>query len=1002
MMQRRMNPYGFILLLYAGRICRKKLLAPLIVYFFKIVGTFRMMFFRKLILLICFCVLISLSNAQQVNFIKYTVHDGLVANPVRCIYQDSKGFIWIGTFEGLSRYDGYKFTNYSTLNGLSHNLINSVFEVDNKLLIAENNGRVDVIQDNNVRRGFTLASAANYILPYKNRFLISTDASGFYEYKNDTVIKSPQQITRTPLGDFTEYNDSLMICDGVDNLFAFTKDLKLYASIRDLSLFFFSVFRDSKKRGWVCTSNGLKLLHIPVQKGQPLSFDPLPSPFNFSPLNNSQVTSMIETNDGSFWIGTSKGLVHLYANGDYQVYEEKDGLPSAYIQTIHVDREDNLWIGTTLGLAKWVSKNNVAFYNSDHKNFKADVISLYVLPNKKVILHTVHGLQQFYFETKDFKDVRTGTDYSYLPIAGTYPLLVHSAKKIGVLNEITNSVRNISTLDSDIFESFRAYRHPSGTIMVGSQKGLYAFRNSAVKKLLPDRITSIMIDHAGYIWAGSWTAGLYRIKENSAVVNGSYEIEDLTSVVKHKEIRSLYEDSENNIWVGTRYGGAFRLIPKDSGRYETQNFNRQSGLMSDWVKSLAETENGDIWVGTYLGLDRLVKEAKSYRVFNFSKATNFFAQVEKIASLGNNNWICAANTGLAYFKDEEIHKTLPLQSSILSVSLGVLENKLTITSPYKKVFLNPNQNSARFEFSALGFINERQIMYSYRLKGSGDTTWSKPENIHEASYASLSPGEYTFEVKTIGWNGQDGMPAAFSFFIATPFWRQGWFIGLLVLVIASFFYALYRYRIRQLLRLQNVRNSIATDLHDDIGSSLTNISILSELSSKNLSQPEKAQPFLQRISEEVQASSQAMDDIIWSVNSRNDSLQETMARMRRYAAELFDNSNIKCHLHLDENTGNKKLSMEQRRDVYLIYKEALNNIHKHAHAKNVWIDVTQNQNYLLMQLKDDGRGFSTDLITHRNGLNNLRSRVEKWRGKIKILSAENKGTAIEIKIPLKE
>ena len=98
----------------------------------------------------------------------------------------------------------------------------------------------------------------------------------------------------------------------------------------------------------------------------------------------------------------------------------------------------------------------------------------------------------------------------------------------------------------------------------------------------------------------------------------------------------------------------------------------------------------------------------------------------------------------------------------------------------------------------------------------------------------------------------------------------------------------------QLVRLQNVRNNIATDLHDDIGSSLTNISILSELSTKNLSEPEKAQPFLQRISEEVQTSSQAMDDIIWSVNSRNDSLQETMARMRRYAAELFDNSEMNC------------------------------------------------------------------------------------------------------------
>ncbi|HET9432767.1 MAG TPA: ATP-binding protein, partial [Chitinophagaceae bacterium] len=470
--------------------------------------------------------------------------------------------------------------------------------------------------------------------------------------------------------------------------------------------------------------------------------------------------------------------------------------------------------------------------------------------------------------------------------------------------------------------------------------------------------------------------------------------------IRQRQIRSLFTDSKTKIWIGTRYAGAFCLTEKASGVFDIQHFNRESGLMSDWVTSFAETATGDIWIGSFLGLDKLVKEPSGYRAFNFSKVVNFFAEIKSIRSIGDDNWICLANSGIATFKDENLHQDVPLPATILSTSLGVLENKLTILLPTEKISLRPTQNAARFEFGALGFMNEREILYRYRLKGSNDTTWSKPENIHEASYASLSPGQYTFEVKTIGWNGEEGIPAAFSFHISTPFWKQGWFIALSIFLILSFFYSLYRYRITQLVRLQNVRNNIATDLHDDIGSSLTNISILSELSTKHLSQPEKAQPFLQRISEEVQASSQAMDDIIWSVNSRNDSLQETMARMRRHAAELFDNSDTNCYLQLDENTGNKKLSMEQRRDVYLIYKEALNNIHKHADAGNIWIDVRQNQNHLFMQIKDDGKGFNTNLITHRNGLKNLRSRVEKWNGKIQIHSEENKGTTIDIKIPI--
>ena len=129
-------------------------------------------------------------QAQQVNFIKYTVYDGLVANPVRCIYQDSKGFIWIGTYEGLSRYDGYKFTNYTTINGLSHNVINSIIESDGKLLIAENNGVVDVIQNNSLQEGRKAASAVNSMARIKDRLFLTTDANGFYEYKKDSLSAS--------------------------------------------------------------------------------------------------------------------------------------------------------------------------------------------------------------------------------------------------------------------------------------------------------------------------------------------------------------------------------------------------------------------------------------------------------------------------------------------------------------------------------------------------------------------------------------------------------------------------------------------------------------------------------------------------------------------------------------------------------------------------------------------------------------------------------------------
>ena len=213
-------------------------------------------------------------------------------------------------------------------------------------------------------------------------------------------------------------------------------------------------------------------------------------------------------------------------------------------------------------------------------------------------------------------------------------------------------------------------------------------------------------------------------------------------------------------------------------------------------------------------------------------------------------------------------------------------------------------------------------------------------------------------------------------------------------------YAFYRYRINQLMKMQRIRNRIASDLHDDIGSSLTNISILSELSKKNLQQQNNAEPFLNRITEEVQHAAQDLDDIVWSINTNEDSLDQMVARMRRYAAEIFDAAGIEYVLQFDEQFAHRKLNMEQRRDFFLVFKEAVNNIYKHAQACKVHIRVWLSSNQLHMKIEDNGKGFDTSVLTHRNGIRNLQQRAEKWRGKARIDSLEGQGTTIDINFPI--
>jgi len=229
-----------------------------------------------------------------------------------------------------------------------------------------------------------------------------------------------------------------------------------------------------------------------------------------------------------------------------------------------------------------------------------------------------------------------------------------------------------------------------------------------------------------------------------------------------------------------------------------------------------------------------------------------------------------------------------------------------------------------------------------------------------------------------------------------------WWILLSGLIAGVGLYGLHRRRINELLQLQTVRRDrIAKDLHHDIGSTLSNINMLSAITLNKLDRPDEAIRHLRRISEEVSYCSQALDDIIWSANSKNDTLEEAIARMRRYCAELFELSgNVACHLDMDEQFAARKLCMEQRRDIYLIYKEALNNIYKHAAASAAWIKVGVKGDFLELIFADNGKGFDVARQSHRNGLKNMQARVEKWQGKITIHSGKQDGTRLLITLPI--
>lgn len=211
-------------------------------------------------------------------------------------------------------------------------------------------------------------------------------------------------------------------------------------------------------------------------------------------------------------------------------------------------------------------------------------------------------------------------------------------------------------------------------------------------------------------------------------------------------------------------------------------------------------------------------------------------------------------------------------------------------------------------------------------------------------------------------------------------------------------YALYRYRLAQLMRLERVRNRIARDLHDDVGSSISTIAIYSKIVKEHLGSPTfNNEPLLKKITDNVNEIMEAMSDIVWNINTKNDDFDQIIMRMQEHAHQLFEAKGYTLHFHFDESLNHMRLKMERRRDFYLIYKEALNNIAKYANGNNVWISLSTVNAQISLTIRDDGAGFDSETIRKgSNGLTNMQYRTTALGGKIEIRSALGKGTEIRL------
>jgi len=313
--------------------------------------------------------------------------------------------------------------------------------------------------------------------------------------------------------------------------------------------------------------------------------------------------------------------------------------------------------------------------------------------------------------------------------------------------------------------------------------------------------------------------------------------------------------------------------------------------------------------------------------------------------------------------------------------------------------LASGEHTVEFAFTSPSFRAGETMRFQWRLLGSsGD--WSPSGPARGITFAALAPGRYRFDVRAIDGEGQVSAPESFAFSIRPPFWRRGWFAALLTITLAGSAALAYRLRVARLIELERVKMRIATDLHDDVGASLSQIAVLSQYASRQAARgaPETGAS-LERITELAGSVVDAMSDVVWSINPSRDRMSDLVHRMRRFAVDLFSDGATVLRLDLPENPSDEPLDPEVRRQVYLVFKEALRNAVRHADAREVEASLVRQGTGLVLAVRDDGGGIDGGAGSDGAGLESMRQRAARIGGTLEIRPRDGRGTEVLLRIP---
>ncbi|GAB4187292.1 MAG: hypothetical protein Kow00108_24280 [Calditrichia bacterium] len=974
------------------------------------------------------------------QFKDYTQEDGLSQSTVFAVCQDSTGFMWFGTMDGLNRFDGYNFTVYKHIpfdtNSITSSFINDIqVDAHNGLWVGTENGGLHYL-DSTREKFQNLSQALSFDKSFSSvkklavvneKIILGTENGIFLFHPATQKIEKINNIKVNPVSPIALSNSmdsgTIYMANGgtlwkltltIDSIFV--KKIPMPDELGKNGIVY-SLLHDSKSRLWIGTEkNGVYLW-------EPTSHRFLSIPITeLNQFLSRPVTCMFEDKSGQYWVGTRMGLFQLDSNlilknEYYHQDNDENSISDHSIQCITQSMDGTLWVGTWAGGVNRLSYQNKLNTDVNLMALTRGMIVLSVYPDSDRYLWVgTNGMGLVKVDMKK-KSIEM---YSPQTIQGINPgYLVQDVIKpddhtlwcstwifgIFEMNIQTGTFRKLSSNIPLPKNGHKFYRNKDGNIWYGTEAGLF-FYNTKMKKwfsaveLYPFVPASVMkqlniwtiIERKDEsIWMGTEGSGVWVIDPNNKSLIQYGHDDSNNRSLSDNMVWGIYEDRSGDIWIGTA-AGLNRWIPEDSSFF---HIFEKDGLSNNYVYSIIEDSGSGLWITTNNGLTLLQKGPES-TIFTFYKEDGLPANEFNMGSgtIVRNTIYAGTVNGLAAFTPAVYSKTnITRQIQILNLEISNIEKEKLFLLINEKVKLKYYQNSFSITVALPDYINPLKNQFSFYLEGFDDD-WRPFSTRNTIQYTNLSPGSYKLHIKAKNSQGIE-IPSEKNiiFVISPPFWETIWFKTLIALMIVGIIFMYIRIRISRLKALEQLRISIASDLHDDIGATLTKISLYAD--SLQISEtPDEIHAISKRIRELSSNVIFAMKDLVWAIDSRKDTWGDLINRMKEHVYGFLKNEKMEIHFVIEGINLSANIHPELRQNLFLIFKEAVHNTMKHSEADALNIRIINSTNRFTMCIEDNGKGFRLNNTHQGNGLRSMKRRAEKIEGELLIRSQS--GTKIDL------